>query len=502
MLFNSPIYIFLFLPLVVVVYFLFNRYRLTTISKAWLIFCSLFFYGYWNVNYIFLILSSILINFSLGVSLHKIKNSPHASESPTLKRKSILVIGLLFNLVALAYFKYVDFFILNINYILESPIPLQNVVLPLAISFFTFQQIAYLIDCYQHDTQTYDFLSYCLFVSFFPQLIAGPIVRHKEMMPQFLRLRNCIVNWNNIAKGLFIFTLGLFKKVAIADTFSVWANIGFGSSTSLSFYDSWIASLSYTFQLYYDFSGYSDMAIGAALLLNIHLPINFNSPYRAVNIQDFWRRWHITLSNWLRDYVYIPLGGNQNSLISSFRNVIVTFLIGGLWHGAGWTFILWGAMHGIGIALHRIWGIIGWKIHKVAGWFITFIFINTTWVLFRSDSLPKAITIYKSMIGIHGFTGSTLYQDAYSNLLTGRLFIFDEYNWLKLPVDVNGTLIIIVIITFLTPCSVQMIRLVQYNGCLQYRNNLRTAVGIGVVLGIALTQIVLSKGTEFLYFNF
>lgn len=502
MLFNSYIYILIFLPLTVVIYFLCNKYRLTTISKSWLVVCSLFFYGYWNVNYVSIILSSMLINFSIGVSLHKTKTSSQSFELPTFKRKTILVTGLLFNLGALAYFKYVDFFILNINYVLEAPIPSQNIALPLAISFFTFQQIAYLIDCYQYDTQNYDFLSYCLFVSFFPQLIAGPIVHHKEMMPQFKRVRNFPVNWNNIFKGLFVFSLGLFKKVVIADTFSIWANTGFGSAANLSFYDSWIASLSYTFQLYYDFSGYSDMAIGAALLFNIHLPINFNSPYRSVNIQEFWKKWHITLSGWLRVYVYIPLGGNRISLIHSFRNVIFTFLIGGLWHGAGWTFILWGGMHGFGIILHRIWSRIGFQINYIVGWLITFIFINTTWVFFRSDSLPKAIAICKGMVGIHGFTGSTLYKDAYNNLLNWTFFIFDKNNWLQLPVDVNGAMIIIMIVTFLAPCSVQMIQFTHYNGYLRYKNNFITAVTTGVILGIALTQIALSKGSEFLYFNF
>ena len=298
----------------------------------------------------------------------------------------------------------------------DTNFSLLKLTLPLAISFFTFQQVAYLIDCYQKDTQEYDFLSYCLFVSFFPQLIAGPIVHHHQMMPQFMRAKNRLLNWNNVVSGLIIFSVGLFKKVAIADTFAVWANIGFSNPDSLSFLSAWGASLSYTFQLYYDFSGYSDMAIGAALLFNIRLPINFNSPYKSASIQDFWRRWHMTLSQWLRDYIYIPLGGNRRGPTITYINLFTTFLLGGFWHGAGWTFIIWGALHGTALTAHRFWSGLGLKMPWLLGWVTTFIFINVTWVFFRAESTDTALVLLAKMFAINDIKFSLLFVDQLSSI--------------------------------------------------------------------------------------
>ena len=251
-------------------------------------------------------------------------------------------------------------------------------------------------------TKQYDFLNYCLFVTFFPQLIAGPIVHHKEMMPQFANLKNRVISYKNIALGLFIFSIGLFKKVVIADSFAVWATNGFDKATVLNLFEAWATSLSYTFQLYFDFSGYCDMAIGAALLFNIKLPINFNSPYKALNIQDFWRRWHITLSRFLRDYIYIPLGGNRKGKLRTYVNLMATFIIGGIWHGAGWTFVFWGFLHGVALVIHRIWSELGFKMNKFLAWFITFNFINITWVFFRAKDWDDALKVLKGMFGLSG----------------------------------------------------------------------------------------------------
>ena len=296
MLFYSYEFIFIFLPLIFFIYFYLNSKRLTHASKAFLVLSSLFFYSWWNIIYLPLILISMLFNYSLGNSLSNYKNN-----KKRFTKKSILSFGIVLNIVLLGYFKYSDFFIANFNLLTESNADLLNLALPLAISFFTFQQIAYLVDSYKEETKEYDFLNYAIFVTFFPQLIAGPIVHHKEMMPQFDILKNKVKNYKNISLGLFIFSIGLFKKVVIADYFAVAATNGFDYSLILSFFEAWATSLSYTFQLYFDFSGYTDMAIGAALLFNIKLPVNFNSPYKALSIQDFWRRWHITLSRFLRD---------------------------------------------------------------------------------------------------------------------------------------------------------------------------------------------------------
>lgn len=320
MLFISPEFIFIFLPFSFFTYFYLLQKRLVLGAKGFLVLASLFFYSWWNVSYLPIILFSMLINYIIGSSLNEnIKNI-------RVNKKTLLCFGILINIGMLSYFKYSDFLIENVNFILKTSIPLLHLILPLAISFFTFQQIAYLVDSYNGETTEYDFINYCLFVTFFPQLIAGPIVHHAEMMPQFASKWNLVKNYKNIATGLFIFSVGLFKKVVIADTFSQWATSGFDNAPVLNFFEAWGVSLSYTFQLYFDFSGYTDMAIGAALLFNIKLPINFNSPYKALDIQDFWKRWHITLTRFLRDYIYIPLGGNRAGKLRMYTNVVSTQL--------------------------------------------------------------------------------------------------------------------------------------------------------------------------------
>ena len=338
----------------------------------------------------------MLFNYVIGNSL----NTKKEENKKSFSKKSILIFGIVANLSLLGYFKYADFFIENFNIVVQTNINLFNLLLPLAISFFTFQQIAYLVDSYRQETKEYDFLNYALFVTFFPQLIAGPIVHHSEMMPQFANKWNAVKKYRNIALGLFIFSIGLFKKVVIADTFAVWATAGFDTATTLNLFEAWATSLSYTFQLYFDFSGYTDMAIGIALLFNIKLPINFNSPYKARNIQDFWRRWHITLSRFLRDYVYIPLGGNKISSFRTYSNLLATFVIGGLWHGAGWTFVFWGFLHGMALVIHRAWSNLGFKMWTWLAWLITFNFVNIAWVFFRAKEWDDAVRVLGAMFSL------------------------------------------------------------------------------------------------------
>lgn len=391
MLFNSFEYILLFLPVTFFIYFFLNQKRLTVASRGFLVCASLFFYSWWNPIYLPLILLSVLFNYVIGSSLSKEK------EHKKVNAKTLLTIGIMANVGLLGYFKYADFFISNVNFALGSDISLLHLGLSLAISFFTFQQIAYLVDSYRGETHEYDFLNYAVFVCFFPQLIAGPIVHHKEMMPQFANIRNKVINYKNITAGLFIFSIGLCKKVLIADTFAIWATHGFDNAQILNFGEAWATSLSYTFQLYFDFSGYADMAIGCALLFNIKIPINFNSPYKAVDIQDFWRRWHITLSNFLKDYIYIPLGGNKLGNFRTYTNLMATFVIGGVWHGAGWTFVFWGFLHGLALVVHRVWKQLGFGINKIVAWFITFNFVNFSWVFFRAKDWDDAFKVLNGM---------------------------------------------------------------------------------------------------------
>lgn len=395
MLFNSYEYIFLFLPVSILVYFLLNRFTSTSLAKAWLVLSSLFFYSWWNVAYLPLILASILVNYAVGSALVK---PPTRSLSP----KMILVIGIGFNLLLLGYFKYTDFFLTNVNLALGTALPLLQIILPLGISFFTFTQIAYLVDAYRAQAEEYELVNYALFVTFFPHLLAGPILHHREMMPQFESEQNKRVNYQNMAQGLFLFVLGLFKKVVIADSLAKAATYGFDTAGTLTLVEAWITSLSYTLQLYFDFSGYTDMAIGSALMFNIRLPINFNSPYKSKSIQEFWRRWHITLSRFLREYIYIPLGGNRRGENAIYRNIMITFLLGGLWHGAGWTFVFWGFLHGAGLAVQRWWAKLNLHLPRLLAWLLTFNFVNIAWVFFRAENWADALKVLSGMFGMSG----------------------------------------------------------------------------------------------------
>ncbi len=388
MLFNSYEFLFVFLPIVVLVYYLLNIFRNDTIKKFWLVAASLFFYSWWNIYYLPIILFSLIFNYFYSLPLSKRGES---------KKRTYLIIGIVVNVLLLGYYKYLDFALYNINMLWDTDFAYRNLELPIGISFFTFQQIAFLVDSRQGKVQERSFLNYAMFVTFFPQLIAGPIVHHKEMMPQFaLRMKNKI-DYDAFAKGLFIFFTGLFKKVIIADTFAEWATQGFDTYAVLNMQEAWLTSLSYTFQLYFDFSGYTDMAIGLALLFSIKLPFNFNSPYKALDIQDFWRRWHMTLSRFLRDYIYIPLGGNRNTEARTLTNLFLTFLIGGIWHGAGWTFVFWGVLHGVAVVVHRIWKNSNRQMNKILAWFLTFNFVNIAWIFFRATSWGDAMKVITAM---------------------------------------------------------------------------------------------------------
>lgn len=343
-------------------------------------------------------------------------------------RKILLVAGVLFNLGLLGYFKYTDFFIENINALFATSFLLKNILLPLGISFFTFQQTAFVVDCFNRKGRLPSFLDYCNFVTFFPQLIAGPIVLPEEMLPQFASEENRRVKYKNLVDGLFIFGLGLVKKVLIADSIAVFANAGFGLQVEhFTMAEAWLISISYTMQLYFDFSGYCDMAIGIGRMFNINLPLNFNAPYRAVNFQDFWRRWHMTLNRFLTQYVYIPLGGSRVKERQVFLNIFLVFFISGIWHGAGWTFIIWGILHGVGVMICRRWKNTGGKMPSWLGMFVTFFFVNILWVLFRADTLHQAWVIIRSMFDNLNLTLTPVFTSHLPSILpnmTNMLILF------------------------------------------------------------------------------
>lgn len=414
MLFNSYIFILFFLPVTVSGYFLINKYRKSESSKTdlwWLFFMSLWFYGYSNPVYLFLILSSVFMNFFVG---SRITTNRKRDALKTAQRW--MLVGAVFNLALIFYFKYYDFFISNMNIVFQKDWVLKNIALPLGISFFTFQQISYVVDCYREkETIQYSFIEYAAYVTFFPQLVAGPIVMHSELVPQMQDKTKKKINFENMSMGLYALALGLGKKVLLADTLSKIVNVGYGDINSLNRISAIVIMVSYTLQIYFDFSGYCDMALGMSRMFNIDLPLNFNSPYKAKTVSEFWERWHMTLTRFFTHYVYIPLGGSRRGKLRTYLNTMIVFLLSGIWHGANWTFILWGIIHGAFMTMEKIikdmLGIkkksdtkeeqnvsdtnILWKrimayVCKLLGGIYVFVFVNLTWVLFRANSIGEA----------------------------------------------------------------------------------------------------------------
>ena len=407
MLFNSHAFIFLFLPLTLLVFFALGRFS-AKLAAGWLAAASLFFYGWWSPTYVALLLVSILFNFAAGGAI--VRAAADARHS-----KRLLTAAIIANLALLAYYKYANFFVANFNAVTGAGLGVAEVVLPLGISFFTFTQIAFLVDAYQGKVREYNLVHYGLFVTYFPHLIAGPILHHGEMMPQFAQREIYRPQYDLIAAGLTMFALGLAKKVLIADGVAPYVAPVFdapGAGVTLTMLEAWCGALAYTFQLYFDFSGYSDMAVGLSLLFGVRLPVNFHSPYKAVNVIDFWRRWHMTLSRFLRDYLYVPLGGNRKSRVRRYTNLLLTMLLGGLWHGAGWTFVLWGALHGVYLVINHGWREfrrrLGHNLHRSTPWgrragcLVTFIAVVISWVLFRAPDVETAIEILRAMAGCNG----------------------------------------------------------------------------------------------------
>ncbi len=396
MLFHTQPFILGFLPPCLAGFFLLGRIGGPRWALRWLVVASLGFYAWWNPPFVLLLGGSIAVNYLIGQRI---------LASTLTGRRSIarhwLTAGVAANLLLLAWFKYADFLL----HLLVRDSPALHIFLPLAISFFTFQQIMYLVASYQQDTAASGFLPYAAFVAFFPHLIAGPLVRPREILPQLLAADLAVPRAENLSAGLMLFLLGLGKKLVLADTFGGFSDIGFNAAAhgaALTFFEAWYATLAYPLQLYFDFSGYSDMATGLARMLNVRFPLNFDSPYQAATISDFWRRWHITLSYFLRDYVYIPLGGNRSGECRRMVNLILTMLLGGLWHGAAWSFVLWGGLHGLYLAVHAQWRRTGWRLPARAAQGLTLAAVVVAFVPFRADGLAVAWSVMRGLVGLNG----------------------------------------------------------------------------------------------------
>lgn len=392
MIFSSFQFIVVFLPAVFLLHLYLTKKNNAVLAINFLSLASIIFYAYWDWKYVPLLIANIGVNYFLGLKI---------SNTTGKYQKRYLIFGIVFNVCLLGWFKYFVFFAENLSLLTGVDFAFEKLILPLGISFITFQQIAYLSDCRKPGGVNYKFSEYFLFITFFPQLIAGPIVHHKEMVPQYRDSKWCEIDYDLVLRGLCVFSIGFFKKVVLADTFAVWADRGYSQEGVLTTMEAWIATSSYTLQLYFDFSGYCDMAVGAAMLFKIKLPFNFDSPYKSANIQDFWRRWHISLGAFLRDYVYIPLGGSKKGS-KVYVNLIITFLIGGFWHGAGWNFIVWGLLHGVALVVHRVWLKTKIRSPYFMSWLLTIFFVHIAWVFFRAKNIDQAFGVLASMFGFRG----------------------------------------------------------------------------------------------------
>jgi len=500
MLFSSYTFLFQFLPATALAFAATRRHSpragIMVLAGA-----SLFFYGAWRPVYLLLLIASIAVNFSLGLRM----------EDP-LRRRGIGILGVALNLAVLCYFKYTNFIFDSLNTLTGAPLPFFNIVLPLGISFFTFQQIAYLVDVMRGARVERDIVSYTLFVSFFPHLIAGPLVHHAEMIPQFKRGRtgrSAVL----AARGLAIFAAGLFKKVVIADNLAqfvspVFAHLDAGGGVTTPW--AWLATLAYTLQIYFDFSGYSDMAVGLALLFGIRLPVNFRSPYQALSIVEFWRRWHITLSRFLRDYLYIPLGGNRLGEQRRYINLMVTMLLGGLWHGAGWNFLVWGGLHGACLSINHLWR--EWRggdarksanglAAKGLSWAITFFAVVIAWVFFRARTMAGAWQMLGSLFGLEA--GSSAYAPPGILRLMDLPILVGESRLLLFG---GGAVALALAVALFLPNVPQLFGYREYRHApepatwLRWRPN--AAWALVTALAVAISLFGMWQRLEFLYFQF
>jgi len=466
-LFNSYGFVFVFLPLVLLLYSVLGRIHLRA-AIAWLALASIGFYAWWDWRFVPLFLASIVFNFCTARAILSARDR---------HRTRLLQGGLAVNLLALAWFKYANF-LFGTHW---------DIPLPIGISFFTFTQIAFLVDCWRGAAKEADPLRYTLFVSYFPHLVAGPVLHHKEMMPQFAAPENARLHAHNLALGMSIFVAGLAKKVLIADNLSPMVGPAFAAGAVPQLTEAWLAVLAYTFQLYFDFSGYSDMAIGLSLLFGVRLPLNFNSPYKARNISEFWRRWHMTLSRFLRDYLYIPLGGNRSSKSRQKINLLVTMLLGGLWHGAGWTFVLWGGLHGLYLVIHHVWRERFPQAQpRWWHWPLTFLLVLVAWVPFRAPDMAVTRGVLGGLAGLNGL--------GLPHQLGG-----EGMRWLALDAPGLFVLPLAMLLAFHAPNTQELF---AQDGAVRWRwqPTRRWALGCAAILTVCLFSM--NRSTEFLYFQF
>lgn len=478
-----------------------NHYEKYKLGQAFLLMMSLWFYGYNSLRYLVVLIGSVLFNYAVYSALQRSNKNPEWQGAGKVinekhigngLQKGLMITGVIVNIGILLYFKYMDFFIGNINGIFGTDLDFLRIALPLGISFFTFQQISFIVDTYRGEVKEYGFLEYACFVTFFPQLIAGPIVTHEELVPQFKDISKKKINADNMAQGIYMFTMGLAKKVLLADTFGKVVDYGYRMPDTLNSITAIFIVLSYTIQIYFDFSGYCDMAIGIGKMLNIDLPLNFNAPYRSCTIIEFWDRWHMTLTRFFTKYVYIPLGGSRRGTVRTYVNVFFVFLISGFWHGASWNFVLWGMMHGVMNICTRICKKVVDKIPLIFKWLVTFAFVNIAWVFFRAKTIKEALLILRKLFsGGFKVTDVSFYETVISTEIKEIMSVipFEAY--------CPGFVLCVYF-------AVAFILLLCCKTAYQKMQNFRPTVwNLGLTLFLLIWSIYSFAGVStFLYFNF
>lgn len=510
MLFSSPEFMFGYLPVVFAVFLVLLRHTRGDLAILFLAISSLFFYGWWDVRYVPLLLASIAFNYGIGLAIR----------NATSGRKGLLIVGVTGDLLLLAGYKYTGFVIASINSLFDLGLPVPHIELPLGISFYTFTQIAFLADAYWRKAHETDPIKYGLFVTYFPHLIAGPVIHHKEMMSQFTRDLARQSFLENVSVGLTMFIFGLFKKVVIADSLSPIVGSVFGTAAgggSLTFWEAWLGALAYTLQLYFDFSGYSEMALGLSRMFGIRLPANFNSPYQAHNIIEFWRRWHMTLSRFLRDYLYFSLGGNRKGKVRRYVNLLITMVLGGLWHGAGWTFVIWGTLHGLYLCINHAWRTVVGDGPDHLGLFrrfgpqlLTFLAVVVGWVFFRAADVNSALSVLHAMVGGNGI--SLPMQLAASLADTGLPF---GVIWPNIPPELEPNallpwVLMLILVAWFAPSVMQIMKHSDVSlsageyadSQLRWQPNLWWTLVVAGMLTLSIVQIFEADSSEFLYFQF
>lgn len=489
MLFNSYVFLLFFLPFTWCIYYILNHFKWYRTAQGALVAASFLFYGYEDYHLCFVLLGTILVNYLFHyLFLERIKSG--------WQRKCLLVLGICANFGLLFYFKYFNFLLENLNRFARGNFTMKNIVMPLGISFFTFQQVSFVVDSFKGDVKHVNFWDYALFVSFFPQLVAGPIVLHSEMIPQFKDLSKKKIHYDNLIAGLEYLIIGFAKKVLIADQFARICDAGYAALAELNSISAILVMLAFTLQIYFDFSGYCDMAIGLGKLFNIEIPLNFDSPYRSVTIAEFWKRWHMTLTRFLTAYLYIPLGGNRKGRVHTYINVMIVFILSGLWHGAQWTFVLWGMLHGIMMVLYRAGKKVWDRLPKCFLWLCTFLFVNAAWTFFRADYFRQPFRLFERML----WGGSGLCTESMVNAFCeGSVWMtllgaFLSPEWL--PVAGQIALIIWFVIwtagCVYLPSSHEMVK----------RQNRSMAYFIYLGILLAWSFMWLSQVSKFIYFNF